>query len=188
VIAARAAALGLAGVLALGAGIAPAAASQQQICGDYGSGYCLNDWGNGGIGNAVKMYYGNSSNEDFYVQAIDRCGGGDKVTASCPFTNRSIDSDLIGDEIVQVRYGGNCIASSAGGAAVMGKCNTPSTGNGGAMGTVDVIWLGSLANIYWANEAAGDVACLQSGGNPGLQATYLVEYAGEPGCTSWGGL
>jgi hypothetical protein len=190
---AMAAAVGLSGALTLAVGIVPAAASQQ-ICGDYGSGYCLNDWGNGGVGNPVKMYYGSSSNEDFYVQPIDRCAGGDHVTATCPFSSQSLDSDLIGMEIVQVQYaGGGCIATTTGvnnaGAAVIGNCNKVSTGSGGSDGTVDVIWYDSLANIYWSNNGVnGDLACLQSGGNPGVQATYLIEYAGEPGCTPWGGL
>ena len=36
--------------MALAANVAPAFAQQQEICGNGGSGYCLNDWNNQGPG------------------------------------------------------------------------------------------------------------------------------------------
>jgi hypothetical protein len=69
-----AAAVALAGGLALAGSAAPAMAVQQQICGNLGSGYCLNDWNNQGSG-FRSMYYGGNPNENFTAQFINRCGG-----------------------------------------------------------------------------------------------------------------
>jgi hypothetical protein len=190
---AAAAALGLSAALAVAAGVSPASATQQQICGNNGTGDSLNDWGNGGAQNPVKMYYGNSSNEGFFTQAVPRCGGGYKVTATCPFSNTLVDSELKGFEIVQVAYEGTggCIATddSGDGYAVMGGCNFNSNGTGGSAGTVYVNWYGSLVSVYWSNEysAPGDILCLESGGNPGFQAYFTISN-GTSGCTEWGGL
>lgn len=71
----------------------------------------------------------------------------------------------------------------------MGGCNFNSNGTGGSAGTVYVNWYGPLVSVYWSNEysAPGGVACLQSGGNPGPQASFTMSSATN-GCTEWGGL
>src|SRR5690348_7293797 len=50
-------------------------ATQQQICGNGGSGYCMNDWN--GAYQYVKMYNGGASHEDFgVIFEVSACGSG----------------------------------------------------------------------------------------------------------------
>jgi hypothetical protein len=71
----------------------------------------------------------------------------------------------------------------------MGYCNNYGTGTGGSTGTVYVVWYNSLVSSYWSNQysAYNDVSCLQSGGNPGFQAYFIISSATN-GCTEWGGI
>ena len=82
--------LGLLAAGLLGLGIATGGAgpafAQQQVCGNGGSGYCINAWFGGP---PVKMYYGGKSNEDFeFIFNVKECGSGGTTTAR-PRTNRS---------------------------------------------------------------------------------------------------
>jgi hypothetical protein len=174
--------------LTLAMGAAPAFA-QTQICGNQGSGYCMNDWNNGGYGNPVKMYNGNVSNEDFWVQKIDRCAGGSTVTSSCPFNDHNIDAGL-GGTIFQIRYANTSLclaANTANGQSVLGACNSVNTGTGGDTGTVYVGGDFTLFSVYYTNlHNNGDLYCVESGGNPG-QPVYLNVDFFPSGCTEWGG-
>jgi hypothetical protein len=167
---------------------APGASASVGICGNDGSGYCLNDWNGGGLGNAIKMYYGNSSNEDFYVELIDRCNGNYLVTATCPSTDYSFDKSNEGSDVVQIVYGPNndCVADPTGsGDGVLGKCNYTSTGSGGAQGSVFIIDKSNdlvLYNNYWTNYDDSP-NCMTSGGNPG-QPLILFEF-NQSLCTQW---
>ena len=98
------------------------AQAQTQMCAQSGSGYCLNDWNNGGYGNQVKMYSGGASNENFVAQHVNRCSGHDYVTSTCPGSS-SFDSAHLGDPIYQIRYqpNGDCVADLNGsGVAYLG--------------------------------------------------------------------
>jgi hypothetical protein len=181
--------------LALAANVTPANASQPQICGNYGSGYCLNDWNGGGSGNAVKMETGGNTNEDFVAEGVTACSGGDIVTPTCPFATRSIDAHLQGWQIIQVKYvpKGLCIATNSSGGAVLGTCANPNTGSGGSDGVIMVKFPVApcqggypdgyyyYVDRYWS-DAYGTEETLASGGNPGVQA-YLT-YGGYGTC--WG--
>src|SRR5215471_2534943 len=98
---------GAALALVVGLGVQPAGASTSQVCGNGGSGYCLNDWGGAGhSGDAIKMYYGGTTNDDFYVQKVNWCSGHDTVqsrgrgdSTDCPFANTNWDYNLRGDFI-----------------------------------------------------------------------------------------
>lgn len=163
-----------------------AQAAQTEICGNAGTGYCLNDWNDGGNGNAVKMYYGGNSNEDFYaVQVTSWCNHG-KVDLSCPFTHAALDKMYNGDVIFEIDYGPGtselCVGVDQYADAVLAnKCPsvdaTPSngtvfvqpktpcgTGPGGAPATYAV-------NRY-ESDVAGSTSYLRSGGNPGVQAYF----------------
>ena len=182
------------GAVALVTNVAPAFAQQQEICGNGGSGYCLNDWNNQVAGYPVLMYYGGNPNEEFSAQAINRCGGHNYVTdpdrgygtTYCPFANHQLDYDTAGDPIVQLRYGSTnlCVAANtANGQAVMGDCNSVSTGTGGAVGTVQIEDLGELLyNLHYSSGAT--LYGLVSGGNP--QQPLYMNRSGS--FTVWGGL
>jgi hypothetical protein len=168
-------------------GVQPALASSSQVCGNGGSGYCLNDWGGAGqSGDAVKMYYGGYSNDAFYVQKVNRCSGHDTVQSTgyhdatnCPFTSTALDYDFRGYSIVQITYINNtneCVATASAAKAVLGVCADPLSGSGGANG-------GSFfMNRYWVEANGGKESFLASGNAPGNQAIYTVG-----GGTCWGG-
>jgi len=185
-------ALGLALILVLATNAAPAFA-QNQICGNGGLGYCLNDWnGMQGQNMAVKMYYGGSTNENFYVQVIHRCSSSGLVTATCPLNNHSVDAQLAGDfYTIQIVYNGAyCVGTDGAGKAVLTTCNSQTTGSGGGNGTVLVDYYGVDIDNYWSNLDGNNVSCMMSGGNPGVQAYFSggVSFSSLPGnCTLWAG-
>lgn len=181
--------------IALAANAVPAAATQNQVCGNGGSGYCLNDWNGGGSGNAIKMYYGNSSNENFLAVTVAACSGTDIVNSTCPFANRSLDSLYRGFEIREIEYmpAGLCLATNGSGGAILGTCANQNTGSGGSNGVIMVAYHGPTScdfgvqwyfvNRYWSDHY-GTTETLQSGGNPGVQA-----YLDNPGLgTCWGAI
>jgi hypothetical protein len=180
--------------LLVGLGTQGAGASSSNVCGNSGSGYCLNDWGgHGGSGDAVKMYYGGVANDDFYVQDINRCGG-DTVTATsfhdasnCPFATVSLDNDFRGQHIVQIvdtNSETECVGSTSSDTAVLASCANPISGSGGAQGVIMVQALGGTPPNSFLNRFVSDqhsaARFLTSGGNPGVQANYNSE-------TIWGG-
>jgi hypothetical protein len=179
--------------LAVGLGTPTAEASTSQICGNGGSGYCLNDWGGAGQpGDQVNMYYGGTRNDDFYVQEVNRCNGYYKVTSTCPFSHTAWDEDLYGDDIVEVvdtNNEGECVATMGGSFdpnyASLGSCANPVSGSGGANGVIDVLWPQScgdfLLNRYWTDANEGDETFLASSGYVGGPA-YFVSSG-----TCWGG-
>lgn len=182
--------------LALVAGFSTqgAAASSSQVCGNEGSGYCLNDWGGGGhSGDAVKMYYGGTSNDDFYVQDVNRCNGGYTVTATsygdpsnCPFGDVSLDNTYRGQPIVQITYINNsamCVGSTSSDYAVLASCANPITGSGGGTGVIMIQEGGGPPTFFvdrYASDQHSAARFLTSGGNVGVQANYN-------GQTIWGG-
>lgn len=173
----------------------PASATTYQICGNGGSGYCLNDWGGHAYaGDAIKMYYGNSSNENFYIVRLTNfCSGAGYVTSapSCYGQFGAGGINLVGDYVVEIQYGpAGCVASDPGsGLAILGTCPDLS-GNNGSDGTVFAeAFTGPLGSKQWAyydrywSKIDNDLRCLESGGNIGVQA-----YENHPnGCTVWGG-
>lgn len=177
--------------------VQPASASSSQVCGNGGSGYCLNDWGGAGqSGDAVKMEYGGTTNDAFYVQKVNRCSGHDTVqsiergdSTNCPFANANWDYTLRGDPIVQIVYINNtseCVGSASSPNAVLGVCADPLSGSGGANGVVNVLWPQSCGSYfmsrYWTDANGGQDTFLSSGNAVGNQANYTVG-----GGTCWGG-
>lgn len=178
----------------------PALATQTQICGNNGTGYCMNDWNGGLNNNPVKMYYGGSSNENFFTYRIDPCNSSppDRVTETCPFTLGSgYNAALAGHIIFEVGYGTTpyCIGTTgvqAGGpTAILTGCPGVN-GSGGGNGTIWVQWNTGIAiTRYWADtfyQNAGESCCaaapfVVSGGNPG-QPLYMADQGFQ---TVWGG-
>jgi hypothetical protein len=177
---------------------APAHAQETELCGLGGTGYCMNDWGNGGQNNAVNMYDGGYSNDTFFLQPVDACDGGDAVTADCPFSDTTFDGHLVEDGalIVQVVYvNGLCVGTASNGDAILTGCNNTATGTGGGDGTLmaavtvgticDEYGEGILVDRYWTNNAESDgyPAFVTSGGS--LGAPLYVNDIGSATC--WGG-
>jgi hypothetical protein len=174
-----------------------AEAFQQEICGNGGTGWCMNDWN--GANTYVKMYAGNSSHEDFVaIFNVSQCGNG-KVHSTiggdatdCPFGVKQLDYEWQGYPIGQIEYAptGQCIGSvsSTDGTAYLGNCGNNS-GIGGITGSTLIISSvdGTLIDRYWSDAYNLSGSCcisygLTSGGNSG---TPLYEW-GYP-LTSWGG-
>lgn len=191
---ARRALLGVFAALAFVLIITPGTA-HADICGNGGTGYCLNDWnGNTNLGAAVKMYNGGVSNENFQaVQLTSMCDGG-LATSTCPINVSGVN--LAGYPIVKLQYNNSskCVGTNSSSQAVLGTC-PDSSGNGGSNGTIFVrfynsncaqfqnnSFAGFLANRYWTNND-GQLEDLFSGGNPGVQAFF-----GGGNGTCWGGL
>lgn len=173
---------------------APAAhAATYQICGNNGSGYCINAW-NGGPG--VKMYYGGYTNDDFYTHYVYMCSGSDLVQSTahgeatnCPFSNSILDQNFYNHTIVEIVNGNNgqCVGTSSSGYGYLGACGNATTGSGAIDGAFDVIDFQSgcgyaLLNRYWSNHYSSQYY-LVSGGNPG---TYLY-LNGQDSWTCWNG-
>jgi len=123
----------------------------------YGSGECMNNFSGGGY---VEGYPAGNSNEVFIAQGIDRCGGGEVVTSTCPFTNHSMDTALKGDPIFQIQAKNDsgviqgCTADIYDNALVtLGSCNSLTTGTGGSFATVLVQAPNfSLVDVGWTND------------------------------------
>ena len=171
-----------------------ASASTIQVCGNNGSGYCMNNWN--GAGTWVKMYYGGTVNDSFkIIHLTGDCNGGHVSNGgthgNCPFTDPDLDQQYAGAWIDEVKntQTGLCV-SGAGGQGILGACGS-SNGSGAATGAImiEVRPLGcnnfntELIDRYWDDFNSGvPNAYVTSGGNPGLG---LNLDAASPTC--WGG-
>lgn len=174
------------------AAVPAAQASTSSICGNDGTGYCINAW-NGGPN--VKMYYGGYSNDNFSIRDVYVCSGSDLVQSTshgdgtnCPFSNQNLDSDFWNYPIVEVVYGNNgeCVGTASSDTGYLGACGN-SEGSGAIDGAFNVLWYDSgcgyaFVNRYWTNRRSVSSYWV-SGGNPD---TYL--YVGQQASwTCWGG-
>ena len=198
-----------AAILAVIAGLAmaaPAHATQQQICANGGTGYCMQDFGGGDYaGDAVTNYYGGSSYENFYFQYVNACDGGHVVEATidgyphnCPFTVVALDNYWAGFTFGQLRYGpGGCVVSGASSRTILGNCDNTSNGTGGSAGVLDIFYgltggscngnitQGWGVNVY-NSDYYGSNAYLQDGSGLWAQDYFYVEQ--NTTATCWGGL
>lgn len=178
----------------------PAAQASSQLCGNGGSGYCMNAWGGGPY---VKMYYGGYYNDDFYLRPVYACSGhatvqstADGDSTNCPFTIPDIDHLYHKDLIVEVVYGhnGECVGTGSSGGypdvGYLGSCGN-SSGGGAANGVIDVqtdLYCSTgfgLVNRYWTNQDSTyyvDIAYVTSGGSLGANL-YVGATSAE---TCWG--
>jgi len=179
---------------------AAVATSTNALCGNGGTGYCLNDWNNGGNGNPIKMYYGHSSNETFNIYYLTgMCGDGHVHTSpACPFANGSgLNAQYNTSVIVKIEYAfsGLCVGTTQNDNHTI---LTPCPDNNGNNGGWSSIWVlagesGCFSSFqslfesrYWSNQYSANQydtsGSLQSGGNPGVQA--LVPPGSDNTC--WG--
>lgn len=183
---------GLLGLVLATGGVAHAS-GVTRICGNAGSGYCLNDWGGADAqGDAIKMYYGGNSNENFWVHHLTTfCGGLGYIGSSCTSQWGASGGLELGNDAVMIVYGpGGCIGSDNNGLAILTSCPNDS-GVGGGTGTVfaysnttcfGCAHTATFASRPWSHSS-GQIANLESGGNVGFQANMIC----TGGCTNWGG-
>jgi hypothetical protein len=174
-----------------------ASASIPSVCGNEGSGYCLNDWNGYGNGGQVNMYYGGYTNDDFFEYILtNMCNHGHvDAQSSCPFTPGSgLNTDFNGDAIFAIESGiTNWCVGTTSSVTVATLTACPNTsGNGGGWGT---IWISGYTsscnggtngdnyyeNRYWS-DTYDEQTSLASGGNIGKQA--YVALTGTATC--WG--
>jgi hypothetical protein len=186
--------------LTTGIGTAPAYAQQQQVCGNGGSGYCMNDWN--ALNQYVKMYNGGVSNEDFgFRDNATECGSGYVTsieeglgTTNCPFQDAALDANYSGDTIGQIEYypTHQCIGTTSAGTAWLGNCAN-SDGVGGGTGSTMIYDNEEVAGIilvdrywsdYYSSGSEDATAYVTSGGSSGAYLYVNDLY----GYTEWGGI
>jgi hypothetical protein len=155
--------------LSSGGTLGAASDQTQDFCSNLGAGYCMNDWGgNHNQGAPIKMYYGNSTNEQFEVQPLNKCNSTpimNQVTETCPFTLGSgLNAKYAGSLIFQLYYpdANKCIGTSSGGNGILTACNDAS-GNGGGDGTILIAPGGATNPIidrYWTDVPPASEAYL----------------------------
>lgn len=179
----------------------PSAQAQiSQICGNGGSGYCMNAWNGGPY---VKMYYGGYHNDNFYLETVSPCSGRNTVQSTmrgdatnCPFSDSLIDYLLWNNQIMEIVYGNNgkCVGTGnlngTPDVGYLGACGDD-FGNGAIQGAFDVAIFGGqdcpstsvlLVNRYWTNYYGSQERFVLSGGNPGTSL-----FVGSNVYTCWGG-
>ena len=158
---------GLAALTAVGMAPASAATARSvsprfttEFCAQAGTGYCLNDWGDGGSGAAVRMDTSGLAND--YFEAVAE-------------PNYYLNG-YEGFAIVPNGHTSLCVGTDGSGNANLGGC--PPYGGGGtgsnvwyAVGTCNVGGIGGFifVNGYWTNKD-GTYSYLLSGGSVGGQA------------------
>lgn len=167
------------------------ASGMPEICGNGGSGYCLNDWNN--AGSYVKMYYGgNYTNDEYQIEYETLACNSGHATKTCPINVPGIDpTGALIFEILNPRDGA-CVATDGNAAAIEGTCADLS-GNGGARGVTELLFRSQICtlgyqleamNRYWTQTDSTPV-WLESGGNIGLNA-YYARFANGADATCWG--
>lgn len=161
-----AAAIPLMCVMCLAGAPAAQAAAVTNVCGNGGSGYCLNAWNGGPY---VRMYYGHSSNENFQVEGVDTCMGSGAVMSTragdpinCPFSDPNLDYNLRGAPTVRIVYflpsgtGIKCVGTGnlngQRDVGYLGSCGDP-YGNGIIQGGIDVVDFGNLTAMAYSRRS-----------------------------------
>lgn len=190
-----------AALLAIGLPISsPAyASSVPEVCGNGGSGYCLNDWGNA-AGGAVKMEFGGVANDNFILTLVYACNNSDEVSSSCDSQWGAQGHTLDGSLIFEIRYNrqgspgfGQCVGTNGSGDAVLTACGDAAgkgAGNGAIMAFLDrgSPACGSSTRALYVDRYYSShynvLAFLQTGGNPGISA--FLNYTDKATATCWG--
>jgi hypothetical protein len=180
--------------LVLGISSLARAGTTPNVCGNGGTGYCLNDWNNAGVGFPVKMNYGHTPNSDFSVFPLTNMCNAGHVSASmeCPFTPGSgLNSQMNGAGIFALRHSnGLCVGTTSSTVgALMENCPDVYGNNGGwstiYAGATNSDCPGSefyAESRYWS-DAYSSLSSLESGGNVGVQAWVSTPNATA---TCWG--
>jgi hypothetical protein len=156
-----------------------------QFCQTSSGNFCIDDWNGGGSGNAVRMEEGGVSNEDFVAQPVGRCGG--TVTSSCPFADTTFDSRYEGFSIVQLLDLSKnlCMGTNSSANAVLGACNSTSSGTGGADGTVFVDHDGYLISLYWSDQDQHGTSASCVSGSASDDGAVNLNFDTASGCPEW---
>jgi hypothetical protein len=169
--------------------LTPAYASGQ-ICAQSGTGYCLDDWGGGGVNNPVKMDTNGTIHQSFGNYVLTTMCGHGKVTGTCPFSNLALDSALFNEPIEAIKYitNGLCVGSGQNDDRALLEPCPGLNGVGGGWGTIYVQDPGTcithLDSVHWTNNGGTSTPYdLVSGGSVGSQA---VNSTNRTGSSCWG--
>ena len=158
-----------------------ASASGIAFCAQNGTGYCLNDWNGGGLGNQVKMYGGGATNESFALINANVCGGNHYVTSTCPFSHSDLNSEYNGHRIYEIEYtptaGSLCVGSKQFDAkGYLEYCGGANRGYGVIMISAGTEFI----NRYWSDQYDSAVALCSGGVSGG--PVYLNGVIGGGSC------
>ena len=135
------------------------AAVPEAFCAGNGGGDCMNRAQGGYVAGSTPVItwtHDLDGNENFATSTVTLCGSAGTVTATCPFTNTSIDAQYIGRPVVVVvayNHSPNlCVGDDGFANGVLVSCPSAS-GSGGGTGTIDVISSSNyLINRYETNN------------------------------------
>jgi hypothetical protein len=121
------------------------AAVPEAFCAGNGGGDCMNRAGGGYVSGSTAVItwtHDLDGNENFATSAVTLCNGAGTVTATCPFSNTSIDAQYIGRPVVVVvayNHSPNlCLGDDGFGDGELVSCPSAS-GSGGGNGTIGVV-------------------------------------------------
>jgi hypothetical protein len=176
----------------------PASAfGRSEICGNGGTGYCLNAWGGGP---AVKMYNGGVANDNFAEISVAACDEDVYVNQFCANEWGSGGSSLVaaGAHLGRIQYNGPgpyngyCAGTGGSGTAVLTSCGDITDGGGAGNGVIMAVLTPSgcdgtnrelIVDRYWSSSQHNNaLSYIWSGGNPGLPAYMNKTLA----ATCWG--
>lgn len=158
----------------------------EAFCAGNGNGNCMNRVQGGYVANStivVAYTHDLDGNENFATAIVTLCNSGGTVTATCPFSNTSIDAQYIGrPTVIVAAYNhspGLCLGDDGFGNGQLVSCPS-GAGSGGGNGTIDVVSSSNyLINRYetnksnakrWVCDAGFDIPVLMAsqGGDAGV--------------------
>jgi hypothetical protein len=130
----------------------------EAFCAGNGGGDCMNRAQGGYVAGSTPVItytHDLDGNENFATSTVTLCNGAGTVTATCPFSNTSIDAQYLGrPTVVVVAYNHSpnlCAGDNGFGSGQLVSCPSAS-GAGGGNGTIDVLSSSNyLINRYNTN-------------------------------------
>jgi hypothetical protein len=170
------------------------------ICGNGGSGYCLNAWGGGGNNLPVKMYQGGVANDNYSVLALSLMCHDGHVHANapygpCPFeSGTGLNTQMDGAAIIAIKDNRNglCVGTTSSDVGAVEVACPDALGNGGGWGSIYATTRSTACpnsnqffaqSRYWSN-AYDAKSSLASGGNVGVQA-FVAHNNSTATCWGW---
>ena len=176
------------GLLGIVAGSANASVPEA-FCAGNGAGDCMNRAQGGYTANSTPVItytHDLDGNENFATATVTLCNSAGTVTATCPFSNTSIDAQYIGrPTVVVVAYNHSpslCAGDNGFGSGQLVNCPTAS-GSGGGNGTIDVVSSSNyLINRYETNKSNAKRWICELAFD---QALDMVSSTGDAGVCQW---
>ena len=180
-------------------GVTPATLGINSICGNGGSGYCLNAWNGGGNGAQVKMFNGGVANDNYSVLSLSLMCHDGHVHANapygpCPFENGTgLNTQMDGAAIIAIKDNRNglCVGTNSDDLGAIEAACPDALGNGGGWSTIYATTRSSACpnsnqfyaqSRYWSNayDAKSSLA------SPGFSGGQAFVANAQPTGTCWG--